>query len=201
MGDMKLLAFETSDSVASVALLDNGVIDSVTLRTAQRHAESVLPAAEELLRKHGLTTSDMDAFAVDVGPGSFTGVRIGVCLANALALAHGKPVIPVDALEALYEAVGEKTHSVSCIIDARNGNGYAALFSNGTIEIAPHACVITEFLAKCPEGCLYTGTGTEFPELPNAASVAMVASRKKGSKQVSPNYLKPSQAERMWKPC
>lgn len=198
---MKLLAFETSDAIASVALFNDGMIDSVTLRTSQRHAESVLPAAEELLRKHGFTTSDMDAFAVDVGPGSFTGVRIGVCLANALALANGKPVIAVDALEALYEAVGEKVRPVACIIDARNGNGYAALFSNGAVDIAQHACVISEFVANCPEGCLYTGTGTESPALPNAASVAAVAVRRKGVKQVSPNYLRPSQAERMWKPC
>ena len=85
---MKILGFETTDVIASVALYVDGNVISKTLSAEKRHAESVLPAAEELLRENGLSTADMDAFAADVGPGSFTGVRIGVTMANALGLAQ-----------------------------------------------------------------------------------------------------------------
>ena len=73
------------------------------VRRVKKARRDVLPAIDALLRGAGCAMDELDAFAVDVGPGSFTGVRIGVCLANGFALAMAKPVIPVDALRALYE--------------------------------------------------------------------------------------------------
>lgn len=194
---MKILALETTDAVASVALYVDGSVDCVAANPDKRHAETVLAQAEALLNKHGMTTADMDAFAVDVGPGSFTGVRIGVCLANGLGLAHQKPVIAVNALEALAESLLTE-QPVMAIIDARNGNGYGAVYRMGEAIIEPHACVISELLAKKQEGYRTVGTGTDNERLPDAASVARLAAKREGQKQVSPNYLKPSQAERMW---
>ena len=193
---MKLLAFETTDAVASVALYLDGEVFETVLSTDKRHAESVLPAAEALLSAHGLSTSDMDAFAADVGPGSFTGVRIGVCMANALGAAHRKPVVAVNALEALAYPHADET--VCALIDARNGNGYGALYQNGEALVAPCACVIAEFTANLPEGCRRIGTGTDNPALPSAANVARIAATRCGEKEISPLYLKLSQAERMW---
>ena len=211
---MKILAFETTDAVASVALYtDDGNVYETVIDTKLRHAESVLPAAEALLSAHGLSTADMDAFAADVGPGSFTGVRIGVCMANALGAAHRKLVVAVNALETLayrfHDAVPVQAGVVCALIDARNGNGYGAAYRYGhdpmgisdTTEVLtpPCACVIDEFTAQLPENCRMIGTATDFPALPAAEHVARIAAQRRGEKEIAPLYLKLSQAERMWK--
>jgi tRNA threonylcarbamoyl adenosine modification protein YeaZ len=194
---MKILAFETTDAVASVALYLDGDVYETVIDTDRRHAESVLPAAEALLFTHGLSTADMDAFSADVGPGSFTGVRIGVCMANALGAAHQKPVIAVNALETLaYPYRGE---TVCALIDARNGNGYGAVYRNGEIVKTPCACVIADFTADLPENCRVVGTAANDPQMPSAAAAACVAANRTGEKEIAPLYLKLSQAERMWR--
>ena len=194
---MKILAFETTDAVASVALYLDGEVFETVIDTDRRHAESVLPAAEKLLSVHGLSTDDMDAFAADVGPGSFTGVRIGVCMANALGAAHQKPVVAVNALEALVYPYREQT--VCALIDARNGNGYGAVYRNGEVLIAPCACVIDDFTTNLPDDCRMVGTATNDPQMSSATAVAAIASKRTGDKEIAPLYLKLSQAERMWK--
>lgn len=196
---MKLLGFETTDSVASVALYCDGTVDEAHLTEDKRHAESVLPAAEQLLRKHGLTTADMDAFAVDIGPGSFTGVRIGVCLANALGMAHQKPVIAVNSLETLAEPHLDLHTPVCALIDARNGNGYGAVYQESACLVEPIACEIESFLKLLPKECAFTGTACKDGALPTAGSIVRLAVNRTGQKQVSPMYLKPSQAERLQK--
>ena len=194
---MNILGFETTDSTASVALLADGVLSGFVLDDTKKHAESVLPAAEELLRAHGLTTADIDLFAVDVGPGSFTGVRIGVCLANALAFAHGKAVVAVNALETLAVSIDAPCKPVCALIDARNGNGYGAVYQDGRCLLEPTACEIRQFLSGIPENCVMTGSACEDRALPKAASVVRIAKGREGAVQVSPLYLKLSQAERM----
>ncbi len=198
---MKILAFETMCEVASVALYEDRTVHQTVLSSEKRHAQSVLPAAEELLRAHGYTTADMDAFAVDIGPGSFTGIRIGVCLANALGLAHHKPVIGVNSLEALAEPFRTSDAPVCALYDARNGNGYGAVYQKGVCIVPPTACEVAPFLAALPENCTVIGTVTEDNSCPSAASVAILAVEREGEKQVSPMYLRPSQAERMHPQC
>lgn len=193
---MKILAFETTDAVASVALYLDGEQYETVIDTDRRHAESVLPAAEALLSAHGLSTVDMDAFAADVGPGSFTGVRIGVCMANALGAAHRKPVVAVNALETLARPYRNET--VCALIDARNGNGYGAVYQRGVIVKAPCACVIDAFTADLSKDCRMVGTATNNPKMPSAAAVACIAAERMGGKEIAPLYLKLSQAERMW---
>ncbi|MCL2695642.1 MAG: tRNA (adenosine(37)-N6)-threonylcarbamoyltransferase complex dimerization subunit type 1 TsaB [Clostridiales bacterium] len=204
---MKLLAFETTDKTASVALLNGSELFVQFAPSHLRHAESVLPEAEALLTKHGLTTADMDAFAVDVGPGSFTGVRIGVCLANGLAAWHDKPVISVNALETLAYPYREQGHPVLALIDARNGNGYAAMYDGEKILLEPCACIMAEALAQLPDGGLCVGSGAlparhcglDSQSLPNAGDVALLAANRAGDIEATPLYLRPSQAERLWK--
>ncbi len=197
---MKILGFETTDVIASVALYLDGNVISKVLSAEKRHAESVLPAAESLLRENGLSTADMDAFAADVGPGSFTCVRIGVTMANALGLAHHKPVIAVNALETLAYLYRYESTPVCALIDARNGNGYGAVYKNGVCLTEPCACEVESFIQSLPQPCRMTGTATEDKALPSAEAVVRIADEKAGEKQISPMYLKLSQAERM-KPC
>lgn len=194
---MNILGFETTDMTASVALLADGDISEIMLKSTKKHAESVLPAAEELLRSHGLDMSDIDVFAVDIGPGSFTGVRIGVCLANALGFANNKPIVAINALEALAESVNSLDKPVCALIDARNGNGYGAVYQNGLCLIPPCSCNIEVFLSTIPSGCIMTGSACTDSAYPKASSVVRLALKKDGSSQVSPLYLKLSQAERM----
>lgn len=194
---MIILGFETTDSTASVALYTNGTVFESVLTCTKKHAESVLPAAEELLRAHGLSTADIDMYAVDVGPGSFTGVRIGVCLANALAFAHGKPVVAVNALESLAAPISTYDKPVCALIDARNGNGYGAVFQGGNCIMEPAACEIAEYLSEIPNGCVMTGSACADRAFPKAGSVVRIAAGREGTSQVSPLYLKLSQAERM----
>lgn len=194
---MNILGFETTDMIASVALLTNGAISEIVLNSTKKHAESVLPAAEDLLRVHGLDMSDIDVFAVDIGPGSFTGVRIGVCLANALGFANSKPIVSINALEALAKSVNSNDKPVCALIDARNGNGYGAVYQNGFCLISPCSCTIEDFLSIIPDGCIMTGSACADSAYPKASSVVRLALEKTGSSQVSPLYLRLSQAERM----
>ena len=199
---MTILALETTDKVASVALLtDSGLVEK-RIESPLRHEETVMPAVDELLCEAGLTPNHLTALAVDVGPGSFTGVRIGVCHGNAMALALDLPIVAVNALEALaYPLLGGES-PVAAIIDARNGNGYGALYApDGGVLIPPCAMEIEPFLQALPENAILTGTG--FPgadeALPLAASIARIAAGRTGERAASPLYLRPSQAERKQK--
>ncbi len=191
---MKLLALETSDRVASAALYLDGEVRTVFADSAKKHAESLLPAVRQLLVIEQLSFGDLDAFAVDVGPGSFTGVRIGVCTANAFGLACQKPVVAVNALEAL---AFERSGRVLSLIDARNGNAYAALYEDGAEIAAPHACVMDDCLSALGAGAAVVGSAAANPSYPTAEAIARLAAARAGARAVSPLYLRPSQAERM----
>ncbi len=161
-----------------------------------------MPAVDELLSVAGLSPADLAALAVDVGPGSFTGVRIGVCHGNAMALALGVPVVSVNALEALAWPLLGDSRPVAAIIDARNGNGYGALYGpDGAVLLPPCAIEIEPFLQSLPKDALLTGTGFSEADgaLPLAESIARIAARRAGEKAAQPLYLRPSQAERKQK--
>ncbi|MCL2671897.1 MAG: tRNA (adenosine(37)-N6)-threonylcarbamoyltransferase complex dimerization subunit type 1 TsaB [Clostridiales bacterium] len=205
---MKILAFETSDRTASVALYLDGTLFMAETSGAQRHAEATLCLAEELLCAQGLSSADMDAFAVDVGPGSFTGIRIGVCLANGLADWHEKPVFAVSALEALAYAHKNTEQEIWAATDARNNNAYAAAWRNGACIRPPHACTLDEIRASAGADSLFTGTAapllleTATAQLPSASAIARIAAdrmqrEETGERAASPLYLRATQAERM----
>ena len=196
---MNILALETTDRVASVALLRSSGCVEKRIESPLRHEETVMPAVDELLAEAGISPVDLTAVAVDVGPGSFTGVRIGVCHGNAMAMALGLPVVSVNALEALACPLLGGNAPVAAIIDARNGNGYGALYGpDGTALIPPCAVEIEPFLQTLPQDVILTGTG--FPgadgALPLVGSIARLAARRTGERVASPLYLRPSQAER-----
>ena len=99
---MKILAIDTSGPVAGAAVLVDGCVrHAVSMEHGNTHSETIMPAVDQALSGCGFAAKDMDCIAVTAGPGSFTGVRIGVCAAKALAHATGAMCARIDALEAL----------------------------------------------------------------------------------------------------
>ena len=194
------LAVDTTAATATAALYHDGTLVAEREADAgKKHAETVLPLIDALLEDNGVTIAQIDQFAVDIGPGSFTGVRIGVSLVNALAFASGKPVIPVDSLFTLACSAGETVKPVCALIDARNGNAYAALYQAGRTIIEPCAVEIEPFCAELPEGTIFVGdVKTEHKAFPRAAFVGLAALRQEAQAvaEAEPLYLRPSQAER-----
>jgi tRNA threonylcarbamoyladenosine biosynthesis protein TsaB len=123
---MKLLAFETATEACSVALWLDGEVRERFEVAPRRHAELSLPWADALLSEAGVARSQLDAIAVGRGPGAFTGVRLGISMAQGIALALDRPVVPVSTLAALAMQGGEGR--VLAAIDARMGEVYAAAF-------------------------------------------------------------------------
>lgn len=201
-----ILALETTDAQASVALYRDGQVVETLIDSAQRHEETVMPAVQNLLAEAGVKPQQLTGLAVDVGPGSFTGVRIGVCHANAMAYALHIPVVQVNALEALAFPHLGQGKPVCALIDARNGNGYGALYGeNGVEKIPPCPCVVEAFLKEIPEDALLVGSGylegMEFVSAqPRAESIAQLGAARLGSipvgEEAKPLYLRQSQAER-----
>jgi tRNA threonylcarbamoyladenosine biosynthesis protein TsaB len=131
---------------------------------------------DEVLAEGGISLAMLDGIAAGVGPGSFTGVRISVAIAQGLALGAGLPVVPVTSLEALaLQAIGEGAERVLACLDARMGEVYwgcfaadpaQALIALGTLEVGPAAAV------RLPAGERYRGIGRGFDAYPELAGLA-----------------------------
>ena len=133
---MMLLALESSAKAASCAVLSDGVLlASAWQATGLTHSRTLLPMVEEMLRSSELAVQDMDAFAVAAGPGSFTGLRIGVSAVKGLAWAAEKPCIPVSTLEAMAWPLAHLEGSIVCAMDARRQQIYNAAFHGGGGEL------------------------------------------------------------------
>ena len=200
---MMLLALDTTAATATAALFrDETLVAEREADADKKHAETVLPLIDTLLEENGVTIAQIDRLAVDIGPGSFTGVRIGVSLVNALAFASGKPVVSVNSLVTLALSAGETEKPVCALIDARNGNAYAALYQAGWTIIEPCAVEIEPFCAELPEGTILVGdVRAKQKTVPRAAFVGLAALRQdaQASAEAEPLYLRPSQAERTQK--
>jgi tRNA threonylcarbamoyladenosine biosynthesis protein TsaB len=122
-----LLAFELATEACSVALLHDGRLLAQHAVAPRRHAELALPWAEALLAEAGLAKSQLDALAVGVGPGAFTGVRLAISLVQGIALGLDRPVLPVSTLAALAEPFLAEG-PVLAAIDARMGELYVGEF-------------------------------------------------------------------------
>ncbi|AHX14471.1 glycoprotease [Dyella jiangningensis] len=125
---MNLLAIETSTEACSVALIHGDEVIARSEIAPRRHAELVLPMADNLLAEAGLGRHALDAIAVGRGPGAFTGVRLGISLAQGMALALDVPVVTVSSLAALALEAPEDESAILAVIDARMGEIYAASF-------------------------------------------------------------------------
>ena len=126
---MKILAFETSAKAASVALMDNGkLLGESYQNTGLTHSQTLMVMAEDLLKTCGLTAKDVEAVAVAAGPGSFTGVRIGVAAAKGFAWGAELPCYGVSTLEAMARNLGVYQGYVVPAMDARRSQVYTAIF-------------------------------------------------------------------------
>lgn len=223
---MKILALDSTAEVCSVALCDDQrLIAEITVNTGNTHSQTLLPAVEQILKISETDIDDIECFACSTGPGSFTGVRIGVATIKGLAYGKNKPCVSVSTLEALAYNLKSLEGIVCPVMNARRNQVYNALFEckNGDIvRLCPdRALSIDELDAElssaslpvylCGDGYDITEKGLKLTKtasvherqrLQSAYSVACCALEKieKGQTltdaEIVPIYLRPSQAER-----
>ena len=170
---MKLLALETATEACSVAVLVDGEVHERFEIAPRRHAELALPWAGQLLAEVGVAKSQLDAIAVGRGPGAFTGVRLAIAIAQGIALALDRPLLPVSTLAALaMRADGDR---ILASIDARMGEVYLGAFSRRGDDLVAldDEVVVKPDDATIPEGDSWHGVGTGFAAAEAALSLRM----------------------------
>lgn len=222
---LTLLAVDTATSTCSVALADqNGTIAELNYSGKQTHAKHLATMVDRLLEQAAVTLDRVAAFAVDAGPGTFTGLRIGMAAVKGLAAATRKPAVGVSSLDALANQVTHVSGQICCLLDARRGEVYAARYavSDGEVTKLTSEAVVAPQLAVAPiDGpCFYIGSGAmvyrniiadqagknaRFAEGDEnhirAASIARLALRKLAAGdpgrtvELVPNYIRRSDAE------
>ena len=175
--ELNILALDTSGPVAGCALMMDGrIVHSIAALHGRTHSESIMPMVDQALSESGITVLQLDCIAAVAGPGSFTGVRIGVCAAKGLAHAANVPCARVNALEALAMNFPGFRGTVAPLLDARRSQAYCAAFdlSEGTPRrlMEDRALPIEAFLEALPEegDVLFLGDGLDaFREAARAA--------------------------------
>lgn len=160
---MRLLAFETSTEACSVAVYVDGQVHERFEVAPRRHTELALPWAEALLAEAGIARAQLDAIAVGRGPGAFTGVRLAIAVAQGIALALDRPVLPISTLAALAMRAGGERRIAA--IDARMGEVYLGAFAleaDGGLRALADEVVVAPDAAALPEGGGWRGAGTGF---------------------------------------
>lgn len=129
---MKILGIETSSEVCSVAILeDKKVLKEINLENGNTHSQNLMPLISKILEETKLQLNDIDLFACDNGPGSFTGIRIGIATIKAFKDVTSKPVIGISSLKGLaYNLQNINTNIICSVIDAKNDNVYCGIFEN-----------------------------------------------------------------------
>ena len=221
---MNILAVDTAGKTAGVALLRDGrLVYEVYFDGGLTHSETLLPLIDSCLKLCGLTCADIDLFGVNAGPGSFTGLRIGLAAVKGLAFPRHTPCAPVSTLEALAAGhLGEGT--VLCALDARRGQVYSAAFDLATHarlldDDARAAASLADFVKSCKKPLFFVGDGAAlcYNEYGQAAGVlpcppalglcrgagVCLAARAVNARNgavpaaaLAPSYLRLSQAER-----
>jgi len=161
---MKLLAFELSTEACSVAVhVDGQVLERFEV-APRRHAALGLPWAEALLAEAGIARSQLDAIALGRGPGAFTGVRLAIALAQGIALALDRPLLPVSTLQVLAMRAPAHASDVLAAIDARMGEVYVARYQrvDGVPQLQDSERVCAPEAVLLPEGLVCHAVGSGF---------------------------------------
>lgn len=213
---MKVLGIDTSTESLGIAIVEDGkLIVSNDKISAMRHSQDLIPTIKDLLKRASLALGDIDGIAVSIGPGSFTGLRIGVTTAKTLSLVTGKPVAAVPTLDAIARNAYYYPGTICPIMDAKKQLVYAALYKRskkGLKRTSRHLLIsVEELLKKLDTKTLFLGDGiglyggiiekvkkakAEFAPpwlwLPKAEQVALLGSEKlKRSKKEKPLELVP----------
>lgn len=217
---MKILAVDTTHGVCSVAMLVDGkIVSEITDIEHSRQAERLLRIIEKVLEKSESFYESLDAIAVNVGPGSFTGVRIGLAAVKGIKLVHDIPLIAVTSFEAVaYSEIKNDIENILVVLDAKRGQVFCQLLTKN-LEKLTEAVLIKydEVLNNLHKGKLFvTGNGCSFVTecldkqnvmfetgnknaLPKASDIAFVAERKvnasNGCDDIFPFYIRPPDAK------
>lgn len=211
---MIILAIETVTDTGSVAVLDGErLLQQTFLNGAMKHARDLIPKAQELLKQQGLNFSDVELIGVDVGPGSYTGMRVGVTTAKGLSFSLKKPVAGVVSLEAMaFNVARQFQGKVVPALDAKWKQIYFGIYENSKPIVKAGITPPAEITAIIPEGAKICGDAfktypqhfEKFEKLPDefsfpyAADVGILASRKFAAGTAEPPeplYLRASEAE------
>lgn len=191
---MLILALDTSGPEAGVALMrDGALIYEATAVNKLTHSVNLMPMVEEALLRAGQSVGDVSLLAAVVGPGSFTGVRIGVSAVKAMAFARQRPVIGVNALEALAHGLVGEDRLICPIRDARAGQVYGAAFFRGERLMADAALKLPDYLrAIAPLGdkAVFVGDGAA----PMRESIEEILGDRASFAPAHLNLLKPGSA-------
>ena len=161
---MLILGIETSTPVCSVALSDgSGVMAQYTLASDMHHSERLVPMVQQVLADAGVTLGDLHGVAVASGPGSFTGLRIGMGLAKGLCMAAGLPLLPVPTLAGMALGAGCEGLPVCPMLDARRGEVYAGVYDcvDGRVvsRLPDRAGPVSDWFADLPRPVVLVGDG------------------------------------------
>ncbi len=225
---MYILGIETSTKTGSVAVVsENGVIAQYSLNIEVTHSERLMSTVDRVMKDTGIAISDMSGFAVAIGPGSFTGLRIGLATVKGLALATNKPVAAVPTLQALAWNLPYAAYPVCPVLDARKNEVYAGLYrfeGNSLLQVMSETTIPIKKLSERISGkTVFTGEAShiyraeiekQFGEialfaplsavLPSASTVAeiglaMIKSGKHSDPDsISPLYIRRPEAEVVW---
>jgi tRNA threonylcarbamoyladenosine biosynthesis protein TsaB len=166
-----LLALETATAVTSVALFRGDALLGEVSKSDGSAAETLMPAIDELLGDSGIGAKDLDAIALSIGPGSFTGLRVGLATAKGLAFGAATELVPVSTLAALALTVPSGKRAVLALLDARRGEMYAALFDCSAELpreiVAEGVYTPAELIPRLPPALVVVGEGTDLfgPEI------------------------------------
>ena len=221
---MRILALETATLAGGAALLDGDtVIAETRSNIALTHSERVLAAVDRVLRDARWTVRDLEGLAVSIGPGSFTGLRVGLATVKGLGFALSLPVAGVPTLDALAATLPFADAPVAPLLDARKGEVYLSLYRwNGTgmarqcdylalspeaavARLTPPVIVLGDGVAPCRRYLASLGEGAQVAppaqRLPSPAVVGQIghallaAGAGRAAEEVSALYLRPSEAE------
>jgi tRNA threonylcarbamoyladenosine biosynthesis protein TsaB len=161
---MKILAVDTATKSCSVAIIDAGSLcaELTTLRD-QTHSKHLMELIHNGLGMSGIGAAELDGLAVVIGPGSFTGLRIGVSTVKGLAHALDKPVVGISSLDALAWQCADRSYLICALLDARKGEVYSATYRYSDDTLTPKspekASAPEAALEEIKEPCVFIGSG------------------------------------------
>ncbi len=226
---MKILGIDTATPILALGIIEEDkVLSEIRFNAGQTHAQILLPNIEKILKDSSLQLEDLDGIALSIGPGSFTGLRIGLATAKGLCFASGKPLLSVSTLDGLVYFNRSLPYPLVPVLDAKKNEVYSAVYNTreGVLERISDYWVLSaeKLVAKIPEEVIFLGSGLEvfrdrlkelcgekahFLEgernLPSGSSIAFLGLEKfkrsefEDLEKAEPLYLRSSEAELKFK--